>query len=82
MTGVSVRYIVTDVDASIAFYTQHLGFTVAAHPAPAFAILARDDLRLLVNAATGAGGAAQPMPDGRKPEPGGYACCHRGLARR
>lgn len=42
------------------------------HPAPAFAILAKGDLRLLLNAATGAGGAAQPMPDGRKPAPGGW----------
>ncbi len=69
---VSVRYIVQDVDASIAFYTQHLGFGVEMHPAPTFAILARGDLRLLLNAPTGPGGAAQPMPDGRVPEPGGW----------
>jgi catechol 2,3-dioxygenase-like lactoylglutathione lyase family enzyme len=42
------------------------------HPAPAFAILAKGDLRLLLNAATGPGGAAQPMPDGQKPKPGGW----------
>ena len=41
-------------------------------PAPSFAILARGDLRLLLNAAGGPGGATQPMPDGRKPEPGGW----------
>ncbi len=72
MATVSVRYIVDDVDAAIAFYTQHLGFSVDMHPAPGFAALSRGDLRLLVNASDGPGGAAQPMPDGRKPEPGGW----------
>ncbi len=72
MTTVSVRYIVGDVDAAIAFYTQLLGFSVVLHPGPGFASLARGNLRLLVNTPTGAGGAAQPMPDGRKPEPGGW----------
>ena len=72
MSTVSVRYFVDNVDAAIAFYTQHLGFTVAMRPAPSFAILARGDLRLLINATGGPGGATQPMPDGRKPEPGGW----------
>jgi catechol 2,3-dioxygenase-like lactoylglutathione lyase family enzyme len=72
MTTVSVRYIVDDVDAAIAFYTQLLGFSIVLHPAPGFASLARGNLRLMLNAPTGAGGAAQPMPDGRKPEPGGW----------
>ena len=72
MAAVSVRYIVDDVDAAIAFYTERLGFTVELHPAPGFAMLARGDLRLLVNASGGPGGAAQPMPDGRRPEPGGW----------
>ena len=72
MVTVSVRYIVDDVDAAIEFYTQCLGFTVSMHPAPSFAMLARGDLRLLLNATTGPGGASQPMPDGRKPEPGGW----------
>jgi len=72
MATVSVRYIVHDLDAAIAFYTGHLGFTVALHPSPGFAMLARGDLRLLLNAPTGSGGAAQAMPDGRKPEPGGW----------
>jgi catechol 2,3-dioxygenase-like lactoylglutathione lyase family enzyme len=72
MATVSVRYIVESVDAAIAFYTQHLGFSLDAHPAPGFAILSRDDLRLLLNVPSGPGGAAQPMPDGRKPEPGGW----------
>jgi catechol 2,3-dioxygenase-like lactoylglutathione lyase family enzyme len=72
MTAVSVRYIVDDVDAAIAFYTERLGFTVELHPAPGFAMLSRGDLRLLLNAPGGPGGAAQPMPDGRRPEPGGW----------
>lgn len=72
MTTVNVRYIVNDVEAAIAFYTQHLGFSVELHPAPSFATLARGNLRLLLNSPTGPGGAAQPMPDGRKPEPGGW----------
>ncbi|MGH9245890.1 MAG: VOC family protein [Acidimicrobiales bacterium] len=72
MTPVSVRYIVDDVDAAIAFYTEHLGFGVELHPAPGFAMLSRGDLRLLLNAPGGPGGASQPMPDGRLPEPGGW----------
>jgi len=72
MATVSVRYIVDDVDAAIAFYTQHLGFSVVLHPGPGFANLARGDLRLLLNTPTGSGGAAQAMPDGRKPESGGW----------
>jgi catechol 2,3-dioxygenase-like lactoylglutathione lyase family enzyme len=56
MATVSVRYIVDSVDGAIAFYTQHLGFSLDAHPAPGFAILSRDDLRLLLNAPSGPGG--------------------------
>jgi len=72
MATVSVRYIVDDVDAAIEFYTGRLGFDVEFRPAPGFASLSRDDLRLLLNAPDGPGGAAQAMPDGRKPEPGGW----------
>ena len=68
---ISVRYIVDDVEEAIAFYTRHLGFGVELNPAPGFAILSRGDLRLLLNA-PGAGGSGQAMPDGRKPEPGGW----------
>jgi catechol 2,3-dioxygenase-like lactoylglutathione lyase family enzyme len=68
----SVRYIVDDVDAALGFYTELLGFDVKMHPAPGFAMLERGDLRLLLNSPTGGGGAAQPMPDGRVPEPGGW----------
>lgn len=72
MGTVSVRYIVDDVEAAIAFYTRHLGFDVELHPAPGFAMLSLGDLRLLLNA-PGAGGAGQAMPDGRRPEPGGWS---------
>jgi len=68
---VSVRYIVEDVGEAIAFYSRHLDFDVELNPAPGFAVLSRGDLRLLLNA-PGAGGAGQIMPDGRKPEPGGW----------
>ena len=72
MAKVNVRYIVEDVDAAIRFYTKLLGFSLALHPAPSFAILERGDLRLLVNGTTGPGGASQAMPNGRRPEPGGW----------
>jgi|ERR1700704_5935759 catechol 2,3-dioxygenase-like lactoylglutathione lyase family enzyme len=72
MSAVSVRYIVDDVDAAVAFYTNYLGFEVQMHPGPGFAAITRDSLRLLLSAPTGPGGAAQEMPDGRRPEPGGW----------
>jgi catechol 2,3-dioxygenase-like lactoylglutathione lyase family enzyme len=69
---VLVRYIVTDVDAAIAFYTTHLGFEVVMHPAPAFALLSRGALRLALSQPNSQGGGGQAMPDGRVPEPGGW----------
>jgi catechol 2,3-dioxygenase-like lactoylglutathione lyase family enzyme len=72
MATVSVRYIVDDVDASIKFYTEQFGFSLTMHSATSFAMLSRGDLRLLINGTTGPGGASQPMPDGRKPAPGGW----------
>jgi catechol 2,3-dioxygenase-like lactoylglutathione lyase family enzyme len=72
LATVSVRYIVRDVDAAIAFYCRHLGFTEVMHPAPAFAMLSRGDLRLVLSAAGGGPGGGQAMPDGRVPEPGGW----------
>ena len=72
MATVSVRYIVDDVDSAIAFYTGHLGFRVDLHPGPGFVMLSRGSLRLLLNAPSGTGGAARAMPDGRRPEPGGW----------
>jgi catechol 2,3-dioxygenase-like lactoylglutathione lyase family enzyme len=71
VSKVSVRYIVSDVDAAIPFYTEMLGFQVDMHPAPGFASLSRGDLRLLLNR-PGAGGAGQSMSDGQAPTPGGW----------
>ena len=72
MATVQVRYIVHDVDAAIAFYTGLLNFNLEMHPAPAFAMLSRHDLRLVLSAPNPAGGGGQPMPDGTLPEPGGW----------
>ncbi len=72
MASVSVRYIVYDVAAAIDFYCKHLGFQKMMHRPPDFAMLTRGELRLVLNTPTGAGGGAQAMPDGRKPEPGGW----------
>jgi catechol 2,3-dioxygenase-like lactoylglutathione lyase family enzyme len=69
---VNVRYIVDDADDAIAFYRDHLGFEVVMHPAPTFAILARGPLRLLLSVPSELGGGGQPMPDGRRPELGGW----------
>ena len=71
MTTVSVRYITDDIDAAVDFYVERLGFNREMRPGPGFAMLSRGDLRLLLNQ-QGAGGAGQPMPDGRVPEPGGW----------
>ena len=70
-TTVSVRYIVNDVDASVTFYKECLGFDVVMHPGPGFAMLSLGNLRLLLNK-PGAGGAGQAMPDGTVPSPGGW----------
>jgi catechol 2,3-dioxygenase-like lactoylglutathione lyase family enzyme len=74
MTTVNVRYMVHDVDASIAFYTTHLGFKLLTRQAPAFADVTRGDLRLLLSGPTSSAG--RPMPDGRRPEPGGWNRIH------
>ena len=72
MASVSVRYIVDDVDAAIGFYCGHLGFEEVMHPAPAFAMLSRGDLRLVLSAPGGGPGGGQAMPDGTLPTPGGW----------
>jgi catechol 2,3-dioxygenase-like lactoylglutathione lyase family enzyme len=66
----SFRYLVHDVDAAVAFYTQRLGFALDEQFGPAMAIVARGDLTLWL--AGPASSAAKSMPDGRKPEPGGW----------
>jgi catechol 2,3-dioxygenase-like lactoylglutathione lyase family enzyme len=72
MPTVQVRYIVNDVDAAIAFYNEHLGFQTVMHPAPAFAMLSRGDLRLVLSAPSAAAGGGQTMPDGTRQAPGGW----------
>jgi glyoxylase I family protein len=67
-----VRYIVNDVDAAVAFYTRHLGFRVTAQSGPYFAIVEQENLQLVLSPPKGPGGGSQPMPDGRRPEPGGW----------
>ena len=74
MTQVNVRYMVYDVDAAVAFYTTHLGFTLLSNKSPAFADVVRGDLRLLLSGPSSSAG--RPMPDGRKPEPGGWNRIH------
>lgn len=70
--AMAVRYIVDDVAAAVAFYTEHLGFEVAMGPFPGFAILTRADLRLLLNE-PGAGSAGHAGEDtGSPPSPGGW----------
>jgi catechol 2,3-dioxygenase-like lactoylglutathione lyase family enzyme len=71
---VSVRYIVHDVAEAIAFYTTHLGLTVLTHFPGAFADVARGRLRLLLSGPTSSAGRA--MPDGERPEPGGWNRIH------
>ncbi len=72
MSTVRVRYMVNDLDPAIAFYTTYLGFQVKQEARPNFAMLSRGDLELVLSTPFGPGGAAKPMPDGRKPEPGGW----------
>ena len=70
VTTAVVRYQVRDMDAAVAFYTEHLGFREADRPAPMIAILVRGDLNLILSG-QGASGS-RPMPDGREQSPGGW----------
>jgi catechol 2,3-dioxygenase-like lactoylglutathione lyase family enzyme len=71
METVGVRYIVRDVDSSVSFYTEMLGFHADQHVKSAFASLSLGNLKLFINN-PGAGGAGQAMPDGTLPAPGGW----------
>jgi catechol 2,3-dioxygenase-like lactoylglutathione lyase family enzyme len=72
MATVQIRYIVRDVDAAIAFYRDHLGFKEVMHPNPAFAMLSRGDLRLVLSVPNPAAGGGQAMPGGIEQTPGGW----------
>jgi catechol 2,3-dioxygenase-like lactoylglutathione lyase family enzyme len=67
---VNVRYMVDDVNAAVAWYTRHLGFTLLSSQAPAFADVSLGSLRLLISGPTSSAGRA--MPDGERPRPGGW----------
>ena len=69
-SAVSVRYMIDDVDAAVAFYTNHLGFILDVDSAPAFASVTRGNLRLLLSGEKSSG--RRPMADGTKPVPGGW----------
>jgi catechol 2,3-dioxygenase-like lactoylglutathione lyase family enzyme len=71
---VSVRYMVDDVEAAVAFYTKVLDFEILTNTPPAFANVTRGNLRLLLSGPTSSAG--RPMPDGAKPGPGGWNRIH------
>jgi catechol 2,3-dioxygenase-like lactoylglutathione lyase family enzyme len=71
---VSVRYLVSDVEDSLAFYTGLLGFEVLTSAAPAFADVKRGNLRLLLSGPLSSAGRA--MSDGEVPAPGGWNRIH------
>ena len=74
MATVNVRYIANDVEAAATFYTTQLGFKLVSKTLPAFADVALGDLRLLLSGP--ASSAGRPMPDGRRPTPGGWNRIH------
>jgi catechol 2,3-dioxygenase-like lactoylglutathione lyase family enzyme len=71
---ISVRYMVNDVDEAIGFYTEHFGFALGQNASPAFAEVIRGRLRVLLSGPQSS--AARPMPDGRRPGPGGWNRIH------
>src|SRR5215472_11232084 len=72
MSTVRVRYMVNQLDPAVEFYTKYLGFQVKQEARPNFAMLSRGNLELILSTPFGPGGAAKPMLDGRKAEPGGW----------
>ena len=71
---VSVRYMVADVERARDFYVGMFGFEVGLDAPPAFAEVTRGNLRLLL--AGPKSSAGRPMPDGRRPGPGGWNRLH------
>jgi catechol 2,3-dioxygenase-like lactoylglutathione lyase family enzyme len=74
--SVSVRYIVNNVNAAIDFYTKLLNFKLEMHPTDEFAIVSRENLRLLLSKPGEHGGGGQQMPDGTRQVPGGWNRIH------
>jgi catechol 2,3-dioxygenase-like lactoylglutathione lyase family enzyme len=70
----NVRYMVNNVDAAVAWYTKHLGFSLLSNAVPAFADVTLGSLRLLLSGPTSSAGRA--MPDGARPGPGGWNRIH------
>jgi glyoxylase I family protein len=65
-----VRYQVKDVARSVAFYTEHLGFTLVHQQLPAFASVSLGDAQILLSGPEASG--SRPMPNGQRQEPGGW----------
>ncbi len=72
MKKARVRYMVNALDPAVTFYTTYLGFQIEHEVKPNFAMLSRGNLELVLSTPFGPGGAAKPMPDGRRAEPGGW----------
>ena len=72
MNIVRVRYMVNELDPAVEFYTKYLNFSVKQEAKPNFAMLSRGNLELVLSTPFGPGGAAKPMSDGRKAQPGGW----------
>jgi catechol 2,3-dioxygenase-like lactoylglutathione lyase family enzyme len=73
-TMVNVRYLVDDVEQSVAWYTEILGFEILTNTPPAFANVVSGNLRLLLSGPMSSAG--RPMADGTKPGPGGWNRIH------
>jgi len=69
---VAKSLISASVEGAIAFYKKNFGFQIDAQSGPYFALLSRDGMQLVLSPPMGPGGGSQPMPDGRRPEPGGW----------
>ena len=74
MNTVRTRYMVKDIAEAVSFYTKHLGFQIKPEVPPNanFAMISRGDFVMVLSTPFGPGGAAKPMLDGRKAEPGGW----------
>ncbi len=72
MNTARVRYMVKELEPAVAFYTRRLGFRLERQAPPNFAIVSRGPLELVLSTPYGPGGAAKPMLDGRRAEPGGW----------